>query len=56
MCLDALMANTSGKVPLNTRVTEELDQWVHEAAKRQDRSISSVVERALKDAKAKEEP
>ncbi len=49
------MANPAGKVPLSARITVELDEWVREEAARQERSISWIVERALKDAKAKSE-
>ena len=45
------MPNTSGKVNLSVRVSEELDAWVRDEAVMRESSVSSVVEQALKDAK-----
>lgn len=49
------MTNAPGKVPLSARIAVELDDWLREEAARQERSISWIVERALKNAKAKSE-
>lgn len=49
------MANTSGKITLSVRLTEELDAWVRDEAAMRESSLSAVVEQALKDAKERQQ-
>jgi hypothetical protein len=45
----------SGKVTLSVRITEELDEWIRDEARLQERTVGEIVEAALKDAKEKAE-
>ena len=49
------MPNTSSKVTVSARITEELDEQLRAEARAQDRSLSWLIERALKDLLGKDE-